>query len=169
MRPIIFALTMVMTICGFGLSPALAQAGQLAFKGLRAGAGQPVEVTADQLDVNQQDATAVFTGNVVVIQGEMRLSSNNLVVTYVEGDKTKIDTLYATGNVLMSTSTEAAEAETATYTLTSGRLEMQGRVLLTQDSGTISGEKLVVDLDTGIGTMEGRVKTILQSGAKTTP
>ena len=169
MQSKLHALTFALILGGLSGVAALAQSGEVAFKGLRAGAGLPVEITANQLDVSQKDETAVFTGDVVAIQGEMRLSSQKLVVEYVKGDKTKIDTLHATGNVLLATSTEAAEAEAALYTLTSGMLELTGNVLLTQATGTISGQKMVIDLNTGIGRMDGRVKTVLQPGAASTP
>ena len=35
----------------------------------------PVEVTADQLSVDQSNGRAVFDGNVLVVQGEVRLSA----------------------------------------------------------------------------------------------
>ncbi len=158
------ALPLAFLLCGLCPLIAAAQEAQVAFKGLRAGAGQPVEITADVLTVSQKDATATFTGNVLVIQGELRLSADEMLVVYVEGDKTRIDRLLASGNVLLATSTEAAEAATATYSLTTSEIEMAGEVLLTQGDSVISGQKLIVDLTTGTGRMEGRVKTILQPG-----
>lgn len=141
---------------------ALAQETGLAFEGLRAGAGDPVEITADQLEVAQSASTAAFTGNVLVIQGGLRLSSDRLTVEYVQGDKTKIDRLVAEGNVLLSTPAEAAESARAIYTLTSQQLEMTGDVVLTQAGNVMSGEKLIVNIADGTGRMDGRVRTILQ-------
>ena len=150
----------------WGLCPlgATAQEATLAFEGLRSGAGQPVEITADLLSVNQKESTATFSGNVVVIQGELRLSADEILVDYVQGDKSKIDKLHANGHVLLATSSEAAEAENAVYSLTTKQIEMTGNVLLTQKDSAITGQKLIVDLTTGTGKMEGRVKTVLQPG-----
>lgn len=147
--------------------PLAAQEAQLAFKGLKSGAGQPVEVTADVLEVSQKEGEARFKGHVIVTQGQLKLSSDDLLVTYVKGDQSKVDTLHATGNVLMSTPSEAAKASEALYTLTSGNLVMMGDVLLTQGQSVISGQKLSVDLNSGTGRMEGRVKTVLQTGTTT--
>lgn len=141
---------------------AMAQETQIAFSGLKASAGDPVEITADQLDVSQEKETAVFLGNVLVIQGGLRLSSDRLTVDYVKGDKTKIERLIAEGNVLLSTPAEAAKGAHAVYALTGRTLEMTGDVVLTQNGNVMTGAKLLVDLDDGTGRMDGRVKTILQ-------
>lgn len=151
------------------LLPLLAQAqdAEVAFGGLKHDSSLPVEVTADQLTVDQADGTAVFTGGVVIGQGEMRLSADRVRVNYAAagGDATgRIERLHATGNVVLVNGAEAAEAQEAIYTIDSGTVVMTGSVLLTQGQNALSGERLVVDLSRGTGTMEGRVKTIFQSG-----
>lgn len=151
------------------LMPALAQAqgAQVAFGGLRQDSTLPIEVSADQLNVNQGDGTAMFTGNVVIGQGEMRLSADKVRVEYAaqNGNATgRISRLHATGNVVLVNGAEAAEAQEAVYTIGSSSIVMTGGVLLTQGQNALSGERLVVDLNTGTGQMEGRVKTILQTG-----
>ncbi len=141
---------------------ALAQDTGIAFEGLQAGADQPVEITADQLQVSQKESTAHFIGHVLGVQGGLRLSSDVLTVEYVNGDKTKIDRLIAEGNVLLSTPAEAAEAAQAVYALADRQLEMTGNVLLTQSGNVMSGERLTVNLADGTGRMDGRVRTLLQ-------
>lgn len=144
-------------------APALAQ-GQVAFGGIRADTTKPVEVTADSLTVNQSDGTAVFAGNVLVAQGEMRLSAGEVRVEYAEGDTRRIERLLATGGVTLVSGPDAAEAKEAVYTIESGSVVLTGDVLLTQGPNVLSGQKLTVDLKTGTGSMEGRVKTVLQPG-----
>lgn len=141
-------------------TPAGAQ-NQVAFGGLRADPTQPVEVTADSLSVNQSDGTAIFTGNVLVIQGEMRLKAGSLTVNYKDADRTKIESLTATGGVTLTTGADAAESRDAVYTIDSGQVVMTGDVLLTQGTNILSGQKLTVDLKSGTGSMDGRVKTVL--------
>ncbi|MGB3315547.1 MAG: lipopolysaccharide transport periplasmic protein LptA [Albidovulum sp.] len=161
-RALMAGLTMaaIVPLAAFG------QGTEVSFGGIRADTKQPVEVTADQLDVNQNDGTAIFTGNVIVIQGEMRLTAPRLQVEYGTEDKTEIERLHATGGVTMVSGPEAAEAQEAVYTVAAGEVVLTGDVLLTQAGSTMSGQKLVVDLDTGTGQMEGRVKTILLPGKK---
>lgn len=141
-----------------------AQGTQVAFGGVRQDPTLPVEVTADSLEVNQTDGTAVFTGNVLAVQGGMRLTAGAVRVEYTRGGG-GIERLHATGGVTLVNATDAAESSEAVYTLASGSVVMTGAVLLTQGPNAISGERLVLDLQAGTGVMEGRVKTVFQPGS----
>ena len=75
LRPLTIALTLL-------AAPALAQ--NVAFGGMTADTSAPVEVAADNLAVDQADGSAVFTGNVVIGQGEMRLFQVYSAGNYIE-------------------------------------------------------------------------------------
>ena len=144
-----------------------AQGATVAFGGLKHDASLPVEITADELTVDQQTGSAVFIGNVVAGQGEMRLSAAKVQVQYavVGGQPTgTIDKLIASGGVTLVNGDEAAEAANAIYAVSAAEIVMTGDVILTQGVNALSGEKLTVDLNTGKGRMSGRVKTIFQTG-----
>ena len=70
----------------------------------------PVEVTADQLSVDQKTGKATFSGKVLVGQGAMRLSADSVTVTYAAGGQQRISALLAEGNVTMVSGPDAAEA-----------------------------------------------------------
>jgi lipopolysaccharide export system protein LptA len=159
-------LTLLTALWAVSSPPAGAQGATVAFGGIKSDTTLPVEVTADQLEVNQTDGTAIFTGNVIVLQGDMRMSAAAVRVEYAKDDRTKIDTIHATGGVTLTSPTEAAEGREAVYTVASGEVVMTGDVLLTQGGSTIAGQKLIVDLDTGTGRMDGRVKTVIDPKAK---
>ena len=144
---------------------ALAEGAHVAVGGLKGDPTAQVEMNADTLTVNQADGTAVFSGNVVVSQGAMKLSADEVRVAY-GADKTSIETLYATGKVLLVNASDAAQADNAVYTIASGEVVMTGNVLLTQGQAAMSAGKLVIDLKTGLGRMEGRVKTTFVPGKK---
>ncbi len=144
-------------------SVGLAQGASVAFGGLKQDTTLPVEVSADQLAVNQADGTAVFSGNVLVGQGEMRLSAGQVKVEYTT-DGNGISKLFASQGVTLINATDAAEAREAVYTIDSGLVVMTGDVLLTQGGNALSGQKLVIDLKAGTGVMEGRVQTVFQPG-----
>ncbi|EPX77594.1 Protein-glutamate methylesterase family protein [Litoreibacter arenae DSM 19593] len=146
---------------------AFAQGASVAFGGLKHDASLPVEITADELNVDQATGSAVFTGNVVAGQGEMRLSAGRVQVQYAteNGQVTgRIDKLIATGGVTLVNGGEAAEAQKAVYSVSGADIVMTGDVILTQGANALSGEKLTVDLTSGSGRMEGRVRTIFQTG-----
>lgn len=142
------------------LAGAIASAQNVAFGTVKADPTLPVEVTADNLDVNQADGTAEFVGNVIVGQGEMRLSANRVLVVYDE-QNSGIDRLQATGNVVLVSGPDAAEAQRADYTIDSGVIVMTGDVLLTQGANALTSERMTVNLITGTAQMKGRVKTII--------
>lgn len=148
----------------FVAGAATAQDSTINFGGFQQNSGEPIEVVSDQLDVDQQSGTAVFSGDVTATQGELVLTGERVEVLYTTGEDRRIRTLNVTGGVTLVTSEEAAEAEEATYEVIDGTILMVGDVLVTQGDSAIAGERLTIDLDTGTGRVEGRVRTIFQTG-----
>lgn len=140
----------------------MAQGAQIAFGDMSQDTSQPVEVTADNLEVDQNDGTAVFTGNVLIGQGEMRLSAPRVQVHYSE-EGNRIERMVASGGVTLVSGDDAAEAQNADYSIDTGMIHMQGDVLLVQKNSAITAERMSVDTKSGTARMEGRVKTVLQS------
>lgn len=141
-----------------------AQGTNVAFGTIRQDTGLPVEVTADNLSVDQSTGTAIFNGNVLIGQGEMRLSAAEVLVVYrdqAEG----IARLEATGGVTLVSGDDAAESQRADYDIDSGTIVMSGNVLLTQGRNAISSDKMSVKLSDGTAQMSGRVRTVLQTGS----
>ncbi len=140
---------------------AVAQGTNVAFGGLKADPTLPVEVTANQLDVDQNDGTALLQGEVLIVQGEMRLSADRVFVVY-RTDQSGIDRMEAIGNVVLVSGPDAAEAERVDYSIDTGIVIMTGNVLLTQGPAAIAGDRMTVNLTDGTAQMTGRVKTVLQ-------
>lgn len=138
-----------------------AQGTEVGFGAMQADTDAPVEVTAENLSVDQDDGTALFTGNVVVGQGEMRLSAPRVLVIYNEG-RTGIARLEAQGGVTLVSGEEAAEAQTADYDVEAAVVVMSGNVLLTQGLNALTSDRMVVNLEEGTARMSGRVKTVIQ-------
>lgn len=146
-------------------TPAPAQGSQVALGSAQVDRDAPVEIDADTLSVNQQDGSAVFSGNVRVSQGALKLQADEVFVSYDPGTETtatEIREVRAEGNVLMVSGPDAAESQSAVYTPGSNEIRLSGDVLLSQGPVVIAGDALVVNLVTGIGQMEGRVRTVLQ-------
>ena len=126
----------------------------------------PVEVSAESLSIDRETGVAVFSGDVVVGQGPLRLAAQRVEVEY--GENRRIVSLAATGGVTLSSGEDAAEAERATYAVDEGEIVMTGDVLLTQGEGTggasLAADRLRVELATGRAELEGRVRTILPVG-----
>lgn len=159
LRSLLLCLILVLPV-----TPAFAQGTNVAFGTIRQDTNQPVEVTADNLAVDQDSGTAVFTGNVMIGQGEMRLSAARVLVVYRAENK-GIARLEATGGVTLVSGPDAAEAERADYNIDDGTIVMTGNVLLAQGASALSADRMSVRLSDGTAQMSGRVKTILQTGS----
>lgn len=142
---------------------ATAQGTNVAFGSLKQDTSAPVEATADNLSVDQATGTAIFTGNVVIGQGEMRLSAPRVLVVY-RANQAGIARMEATGGVTLVSGPDAAEAREADYDVDRGTIIMTGDVLLTQGQSALTAERMTVNLNDGTARMSGRVKTILQTG-----
>ncbi|MDJ0639261.1 MAG: lipopolysaccharide transport periplasmic protein LptA [Paracoccaceae bacterium] len=147
---------------GIGASAAFGQAASIALGTGAFDASLPVEVTADQLSVDQNSGEATFDGNVLVVQGEVRMSAGRVTIEYAQDENSAngVSRLLATGGVTFVTASDAAEARDAVYSVADGIVTLSGDVLLTQGQSAIAGDKLVVNLSSGNGRMEGRVRTV---------
>lgn len=140
---------------------AAAQGTTLSFGGLTQDPSAPLEVTSDQLEVSQADNSAIFTGDVVIIQGGLSLSAPKVTV-YYDPETSEIVKLIATDGVTLLSPEEAAESQEAVYTMETGIIVMTGDVLLSQESLTLASEEMTVNLNDGTAVLTGRVRTVLR-------
>lgn len=125
---------------------------------------QPVDVTSDQFHLNDEAHTALFTGNVVAMQGDSTMKAPELTVSYEgkaavdltsapagqAGESSRLSRLVAKSGVVVTagadrriTSDEAdfdAKADTALFT---------GNVLVNQVKNVLQGRRLFVDRKAG--------------------
>ncbi len=141
--------------------PSAAQV-NIGFGGVAHDASQPVEVTADNLSIDQTSGEAVFSGNVLVMQGDLRMAAGEVQILYGdEGAGQPVREVVASGGVLVTRGADAAEGRSARYAVSTALLTMTGDVLVTQGQTAIAGDRLVVNMQTGNGTVDGRVRTVL--------
>lgn len=136
----------------------------VAFGGIKADTRAPVEVTAETLKVDQSTGQANFTGNVLIGQGQMRLSADSVTVTYAQGGQQKIKTLNASGGVTLVNGPDAAEAAEAVYDVETGNIVLTGDAIVTQGQNVLAGDRIEVNLSDGTASVAGRVRTVLQPG-----
>ena len=117
----------------------------------------PIEITADSLEVMQDQKVATFAGNVDAVQGDLVLSADQLRVHY--GDDAdaapgppgmgSIRRIEAEGNVFLSSPRETAQGKSGVYDVATNQLTMEGAVVLTQGDNVVRGQRLEVDLVSG--------------------
>ena len=93
----------------------------------------------------------------------MKLSAPRVLVEYTE-DQSGVERLEASGGVTIVSGADAAESETADYRVQDRVIVMSGAVTIVQGPNTLSSDKVTINLETGTAQMEGRVRTVLQSG-----
>ncbi len=137
----------------------------------------PVEISSDTLEVLQKENRAIFKGNVIAVQGEMRLKSDTMIVHYKQksddakavakpaapaapkaagaadatqsamGAITRID---VEGNVFMATPEESAKGDRGNYDVESKTIHLFGdNVILTREKNILRGTALEYNLETG--------------------
>ncbi|MDA3902235.1 MAG: lipopolysaccharide transport periplasmic protein LptA [Desulfuromusa sp.] len=106
---------------------------------------QPIEITAQQLEVLQQQRQSIFTGNVVAKQGEMTLYAENLIVVF-QKDQDQVERLDAIGEVRVLQLDRIATAEKAVFHQLEEILVLTGNAEVTQGKNKISGDEITLYL-----------------------
>ena len=114
---------------------------------------QPIEITADTLEVRQSENIAIFRGDVDAVQGDMLLRADMLVVYYSDAKENSenlgISRIDAEGHVFISSPEETAQGERGVYDVDNARIDLVGAVILTQGDNIIEGDTLQMDLASG--------------------
>lgn len=134
---------------------------QSALTGGNIDSNQPIEITADSLEVQQANQLAIFEGNVQVVQGNIRMRAAKLMVHYADksqsknGEPANIRQIDALGDVFLSSPRETAQGDKGVYDVTNKQIDLQGNVVLTQGKNVLRGDKLTLDLVSGKSRVEG--------------
>ena len=152
-----------------------------ALQGFSQNRDQPIQIEAASLEMQDKKKEATFSGNVKVVQGDTTMTSKTLVVFY-EGGSTSpgtanagakpakgasipaatpgpggassIKRLEAHGNVMVTQKDQVVTGETAVFDPKSNLITMQGGVVLTQCKNVMRGDRLTVDMTTGVSRVE---------------
>lgn len=118
---------------------------------------QPIDIAADRVEVREKANEALFEGAVQVRQGDMTLEAKSLTVFYSRGedDGLTILRLDAEGDVVMRSKTETASGAWGIYDVESRLITLGGDVQLTRGQSRIWGDRLELNLETGLTTLDG--------------
>jgi lipopolysaccharide export system protein LptA len=173
-----------------------------AMQGFSQNRDQPIHIEAPVLEVRDKKKEATFSGNVKVVQGDTTLTSQTLVVFYEQapapdpapaanskaaaksappiqsatagpGGSSSIKRLEARGSVVVTQKDQVVTGETAIFDTKSNLITMLGGVVLTQCKNVLRGDRLLVDMTTGVSRVEsdsGKVQAnVDQSGQGCAP
>jgi lipopolysaccharide export system protein LptA len=145
---------------------AVAQEPVSALKGHNSDA--PIDLTADRLEVQERADRAMFSGNVKVKQDELTLDTSRLTVAYSSSGGVQIKRLDASGGVTVRSPSETARGTFGIYDLDRKLITLVGDVVLQREGSAISGQRLVIDLDSGRAIIDGGPAGVGQSGGRVT-
>jgi lipopolysaccharide export system protein LptA len=156
-----------------------------ALQGFSQNRDQPVKIDAATLEVRDKDKVATFSGDVKVVQGDTTLRCRSLQVYYDQENnpnnlktaqpgpqgQQQIRKLEAKGGVVVTQKDQTATGELATFEMRTNTVTLTGNVLVTQGQNVLRGERLVVDLTSGVSRVEagkpgqgGRVQGLFLPG-----
>ena len=172
-----------------------------AMQGFSQNRDQPIQIEAATLEMRDKKKEATFSGNVKVVQGDTTMTSKTLVVFYESnsaaaapapaansksaaktapiqsatpgpGGNSSIKRLEARGNVVVTQKDQVVTGETAVFDTKTNLVTMLGGVVLTQGKNVLRGDRLLVDMTTGVSRVEsdsGRVQGLFQSSGQGGP
>jgi lipopolysaccharide export system protein LptA len=170
-----------------------------AMQGFSQNRDQPIQIEAASLEMRDKKKEATFSGNVKVVQGDTTMTSKTLVVFYDStpapaaapaanskaakgapmpaaapgpGGSSSIKRLEARGSVVVTQKDQVVTGETAVFDTRTNLITMLGGIVLTQGKNVLRGDRLMVDMTTGVSRVEsdsGRVQGLFQSSGQGGP
>lgn len=129
-----------------------------AFKGFGSNSKDPIQIEADSLEVRDPANMAVFSGNVVVRQKDTVLRTQLLRVYYepkqagaaaAPTQSQQIRRYEAEGKVLISQNDQTVSGETGWFDMPTSKAQINTNVVITQGKNVGTGGRIDVDLKTG--------------------
>ena len=115
----------------------------------------PVNYSADRIELQDRQNRVVLSGNVDIAQGDLRVQAARTLVNYSDAGSLSIQRITATGGVQVTRGNERASGDVAVYDFNRRIITMAGNVRLRRGSDTLNGGRLVIDLRTGISSVDG--------------
>jgi lipopolysaccharide export system protein LptA len=170
-----------------------------AMQGFSQNRDQPIQIEAASLEMVDKKKEATFSGNVKVVQGDTTMTSKTLVVFYDSGPQpasatptqtkgnakapakplqsaapgpggsSSIKKLEARGHVVVTHQDKIVTGETAVFDTRANLITMLGGVVLTQCKNVLRGDRLIVDMTTGVSRVEsnsGKVSGMFNQGSE---
>ena len=150
-----------------------------ALQGFSQNRDQPVKIDAATLEVRDKDKVATFSGNVHLVQGDTTMRCKTLVVFYEQdsapggakpatmksatpvgpgGGSQSIKRLEARGNVIVTQKDQTATGETGIFDMKANTVTLhsspQTPVVISQGQNVVKGDRLIVNLTTGVSRVE---------------
>lgn len=149
---------------------------------------EPIKIDADRLDVFDKEGRAVFSGNVVAVQGDSTMNCSLMTVYYEQqnrggggkaasapgpqaADDSSIKKIDCKGPVTIVSKTQVATGNNATFDRIANKIYLTGDAALSDGPNVTRGERVVYDINSGVANIEtspgGRVRALFVPGSNT--
>jgi lipopolysaccharide export system protein LptA len=152
---------------------------------------EPVTIEADKLVYFDKEQKAVYSGNVVIIQGATKLTCSTMTIRMEKtpaagapaikaaadaspaapsGESSRVSHLDCAGPVTVLSKTQTATGDSAVYDKPQNKVWLKGHVTLSDGGNVTKGDKLTYDLTSGQATVDtggtsGRVTGLFIPGS----
>lgn len=137
---------------------------------------EPIKVDANRLEVFDKESRAVYSGDVVVVQGQTIMRCSSMVVFYAQArdgasgqrapagptGQTSIRQIDCAGPVSLLSGTQSATSEKLVYEAEKDIVTLTGKVVIADCDNVQRGERAVYDVKTGRATVDAGPKGRVQ-------
>jgi len=133
---------------------------------------EPINIAADKLDYFDKEQKAVYSGNVVVVQGDTRLNASVLTILFdskaagakkpgQDAANSQLKWMKGDGPITIVNKDQVGVGDSLIYDKAKNKFSLSGNVSLSQGENITKGDELVYDLQTGqaVVSSRGRVKS----------
>jgi lipopolysaccharide export system protein LptA len=135
------------------------------FSGMKLSNDKPIQIESDNLEVHDKDSTAIFTGNVNVVQGTTLMKAGRMVVHYIKGAK---DDAGKADNASQKTDGTGEKTDGAVGNMMAGgasnikSIEVDGKVYVKSNDQIATGDHGTFDMQTQVLVLEGNEVVLTQ-------
>ncbi len=147
---------------------------------------EPIKIDANKLEVFDREGRAVFSGDVVAVQGESTMKCTAMTVFYEQQNReggaaqpaaapsqapgeSAIRKIDCKGPVTIVSKTQVATGDNATFDRGANKILLNGNAALSDGPNVTRGERVVYDINTGVASIDtkpgGRVRALFVPGS----
>ncbi len=127
-----------------------------------AGTNSATIVTADRLDADLLNRTAVFRGNVTVRDAAFQMRSDEMTVSFNNGQN-GVDSIHAKGRVVITQQDKSASADEAIYVIREEKIVLNGSPKVQQGANTLTGASITFYRNENRVQVDGRTILLIQN------
>ncbi len=139
------------SFCGMGIGAELGTTLEIG--------GDVTVITSDRLTFDYENQFALFEGNVVVTDPEMKLTADRMNVTFDK--KSEVESIDATGDVRIQQDDKVANAGEAVYNVKTGQIVLKGNPRVRRGNDLLQGDVITFWRDENKMICEPRARLVI--------